>query len=201
MLAVDLFELLGGRLEVVLLVEEVEALVVELVGRLIERRLVLVDQKLVIEPSDSQPPSGSASSASASSAREPARRVDPNSVDVSDDHGMECDDPSPERVHAAEASLRPAGIDPVICSRPKELCGHSARNMANGPGSKGLVTNGRDSGDVRPVGRQPPGRSADFGMAAAGPHRLAFDQRPGAGSAISADSTAWLSLWPPRTER
>ena len=41
-LAVDLFELLGGVLVVLLLVQQEDALVVELVGRLVGRLVVLV---------------------------------------------------------------------------------------------------------------------------------------------------------------
>src|SRR3954466_11090328 len=94
------------------------------------------------------------------------------------------DDPSPERVHAAEALLRPAGIDPTILSQPKELCGHSARNVATGPAFKGfgggLVLVGSDSGNVRRINCS---HLADrrLGMAAARPHRVAFDHPPGAG--------------------
>ena len=44
MLAVDLFEFLGGFLEVLLLVQKEDALVIELVGRLIGRCFLLGEQ-------------------------------------------------------------------------------------------------------------------------------------------------------------
>src|SRR3954447_16707613 len=87
------------------------------------------------------------------------------------------DDPSPERVHAAEALLRPAGIDPVILGRPKELCGHSARNVATGPGFKGLVGGlvlgwlgfrKRPAHRLQPLGRSP----TRHGRGPAAPRRL-----------------------------